>query len=126
WSISMGEEALVEGHVADAVELIKQLDADGAQPGLAVWYLYDDVAEWRLLLAGSFFDALLPKQEPIAYRKVAEALTKANVPSLRVSDVKLLSTQSPLAKTIRFLIATPPNAISRAHFTSNFVNGIFI
>ena len=122
----MGEEALVESQVADGVELIKRLDADGAAPTLAAWYFYDDAGEWRLVLAGASFDELLPSQEPFAYRKVAEALARTNVSSLSVSDVKLVSTQSPLPKTIRFLISTPPTGFVRAHFTSNFINGIFI
>jgi len=50
----MGEKALVESQVVDAIELIKKLDAVSAAPTLAVWYFYDDAAEWKLLLAGRF------------------------------------------------------------------------
>lgn len=122
----MGEEALVESRVADAIELVKALDAAGTSPTLAVWYFYDDAAEWRLLLAGPFFDALLPKDEAIAYRKVIEALTNTTVASLPASDVKLIRTDSPLAKALHRLIGTPPYALTRAHFKNTTLNGIFI
>jgi len=122
----MGEEALVESQVADAIQLVKSLDTAGAAPTLAVWYFYDDASEWRLLLAGPFFDARLPSQEPIAYSKVVEALTNSTASSLPASDIKLVTTQSPLAKAIRRLINTPPNALIRAHFRSTTLNGIFI
>lgn len=122
----MGEEALVESQVVDAIEFVKQLDQTGAPPTLAVWYFYDDAAEWRLLIAGPAFDALLPKQEALAYRKVVDALSSVQVSSLTASDVKLIETKSPLAKAIRMLIGTPPNATARAHFSSTTLNGIFI
>ena len=121
----MAEEALVE-KVADATELVKKLDAAGYQPSLAAWYFYDDADEWRLILAGPGFDNLLSNQEPVAYRKVAEALAQTNVSSLSISDVKLVGSQSPLSKAIRFLISTPNDGFVRARFTSNFINGIFI
>jgi hypothetical protein len=122
----MAEEALVESQLADATELVKKLDAAGYQPSLAAWYFYDDADEWRLVLAGPGFDNLLPNQEPVAYRKVAEALAQTNASSLSMSDVKLVGSQSSLPKTIRFLISTPKNGLARARFTSNFINGIFI
>ena len=122
----MGEKALVESQVADAIELIKKLDAVGAAPTFAVWYFYDDAAEWKLLLAGPFFDGLLPKQEPVAYRKVVEAMASTFLSSLTVSDVKLVGSQSPLPRAIRMLIRTPADGIARAHFTDTTLNGIFI
>jgi hypothetical protein len=122
----MGEEALVESQVADAIEFIKQLDQDGVSPMLAVWYFYDDAAEWRLILAGPSFDALLPKQEALAYRKVVDALSAVHLSSLAASDVKLIESKAPLARAIRMLIGTPPNATARAHFSNTTLNGLFI
>ena len=77
----MGEEALVEGQVADAIALIKKLDSGGDAPTLAVWYFYDDAAEWRLIVAGPTFDALLPKHEAVAYRKIVEAMVGTSLSS---------------------------------------------
>jgi hypothetical protein len=122
----MAQEALVESQIADASALVRTLDACGDSPTFAVWYLYDDGGEWRLLLAGSAFDKLLPNQEPAAYRKIAEALAKTAISSLAISDVKLVATDSPLPKTVRFLVRTPANALMRAHFSSNYINGVFI
>ena len=72
----MGEEALVESQISDSVSLIKSLEDDGDKPSTAIWYYFPDVAEWRLLLAGQSFDALLPKDESLAYQKIAHALER--------------------------------------------------
>lgn len=122
----MGEKALVEGQVADAIQLVQKLDAEGNPPALAAWYYYDDADEWRLLVAGPTFDALLPKQEPIAYKKLVEAMAGLNLSSLTISDLKLVNTKAPLPQALRFLIGTGPTGISRAHFTNTTFNGIFM
>lgn len=122
----MGEKALVDSQVADGIALIQKLDSEGAAPTLAVWYYYDDAAEWRLLIAGPTFDALLPKQEPLAYRKIAEAMAATTLSSLTLSDVKIVNSQSALPQALRFLIGTDSNGIVRAHFSDTTLNGIFI
>ena len=122
----MGETAVVESQIADAISLIQRLDARGDSPTLAAWYLYDDADEWRLIIAGPTFDAVLQKQEPIAYQKIVEAMSDITLTMLSISDVKLVSTKSPLPGTIRLMIGTGPTGIARAHCTSNTINGIFI
>jgi hypothetical protein len=122
----MGEKALVESQVADAIALIKTLDSQGLSPTLAVWYFYDDGSEWRLIIAGPGFDTLLPKQELIAYRKIVEAMTATSISSLTISDIKLVKSDSPLPLALRSLVGTGPNGIARAYFTDTSLNGIFI
>jgi len=122
----VGESALVESKIADAISLVKKLDSTGAAPSLAAWYYYDDADEWRLLIAGPTYESLLPKQESVAYRKLVEAMAGLSLPSLTLSDVKLVSMQSPLSQALRFLLRTPPDGIARAHFTDTTLNRIFI
>ena len=122
----MGETALVEGKVADAIQLIQKLDASGDSPTMVIWYFYDDADEWRLLIAGPTFDALLPKQEAVAYRKLVEAMSSLSLSSLGVSDLKLLESKGPLGQSLRRLVGTGPTGIVRAHFTNTTLNGIFI
>jgi len=122
----MGESALVESQIVDAGSLVRKLDELGLAPTLVVWYYYDDAADWRLIIAGPEFDSLLPKQEAVAYRKIAEAMSAVSPASLTLSDIKLLRSDIPLAKAIRMLIRTPPTGIMRAHFSNNSLNGIFI
>src|SRR5713101_1306834 len=114
----MGETALVEGKVTDAIQLIQKLDASGDGPSMAIWYFYDDADEWRLLIAGPTFDVFLPKQEAVAYRKLVEAIASLSLASLSVSDLKLLETKAPLAQSLRHLISTGPKGIVRAYFTN--------
>jgi len=122
----MGETVLVEAKVNDAIQLIQKLDAGGDAPSMAVWYFYDDADEWRLLIAGPTFDALLPKQEPVAYKKLVEALVSLSLSSLSISDLKVVETKSPLAQSLRHLIRTGPTGITRAQFTNTTLNRIFI
>ncbi len=122
----MGEAALVEGQVTDAIALVQKLDARGDTPTLAAWYLYDDANEWRLLIAGPTFDAVLQKQEPIAYQKIVEALEEAKPTSLAIPDVKLVGSKTALPSAIRMVIGTGPKDIARAHLIANTINGIFI
>ena len=120
----MGEEALVESQIADSVSLVKTLDAESSTPSYAAWNYFSDAGEWRFVLAGPTFDALLPRQESNAYQKVAEALSKAQVTSLGIGEIKLVRTDYPLIRATRFMMGTPPDAIVRAHFKDNSINGI--
>lgn len=122
----MGEKALVESQIADATALVRKLDTDGLAPSLAVWYYYDDAEEWRLLLAGPAFDALLPKQESLGYRKIAEAMAAVSLSSLTISDVKLVASSSPLPQALKRLVGTNATGLVRAHFADTTLNGIFI
>jgi hypothetical protein len=122
----MGEKALVENQIADAIKLIQKLDADARAPSLAAWYYYDDADEWRLLIAGSTFDALLPKQEAVAYKYLVETMASLSLSSLTISDLKLVGTKSSLPQALCVLIRTGPDGIVRARFTNTTLNGIFI
>lgn len=122
----MGEKALVESQLADTKNLLEALDAAGRGPTLAVWYFYEDVDAWRLIIAGPSYDALLPKREPIAYQELAETLLTVGPASVSISDFKLLQTSSPLVQALRFLMRTTPNAVMRGHFTNTTLNGIFM
>src|SRR5258705_3827603 len=122
----MGEETLVESPISSSISLVKSLEGQGNKPSIVVWYYFPDAEEWRLLLAGPSFDALLAREESRAYQRVAEALNRAGVKSLTIGEIKLVKTDYPLLKAMRFLIGTPPDAIVRAHFKDNSINGIFI
>ncbi len=124
----MADEVLVEDQIRDAKALIEILDADGASPSLAAWYYYEDAESWQLVLAGSFFDDLLSVKggQSLAYRKVVDAFAKGTFSSLSIAEVKLVKTEAELPKTIGTFIKTPSKGFVRAHFTNNFVNGIFL
>ena len=122
----MGEKALVESLINDAVALIKKLDEVATSPTFAAWYYYDDADEWRLLIASPILDPLLQKQEAVAYRKVIEALMSISPSALNVSDLKLVATNYQLLQALKFLVSTGPQGIARVHCTDCTMNGIFI
>ncbi|HSP16065.1 MAG TPA: hypothetical protein VLV78_15070 [Thermoanaerobaculia bacterium] len=122
----MGETALVEAKIADSLELLRKLDTRGEGPGVAAWYFYEDAEQWRLLVAGTAFDAWIEKQEAVAYRKLAEVFNERSLQSLGMSEIKILRTDSPLLTALRRLLNTGPTALMQAHFTNTTINGIFI
>jgi hypothetical protein len=122
----MGEKVLVDSQIADSVELIKHLDSTGSPPSAAFWYYYEDADDWRLVLAGESLDQHLQKNEHVAYKLIAEAISTKEIVSISVSDIKLMQRADPLVKTLRFLMNTGPAGIARAHLTNTTINGIFI
>jgi hypothetical protein len=122
----MDQEALVEGKVADSIELVTHLDSNQLKPTFAAWYYYDDANEWRFILAIPSLDAIVEKQEAIAYRKVVEAINALSLTALAVSDLKLLKTTAKLPSSLRMLIGTGPDGISRIHCKDNMLNGLFV
>lgn len=122
----MGEKTLVEGLIDEAIALVKKLDETATPTTFAAWYYYDDADEWRLLIASTALDTLLPKQEAVAYRKVIDALSALSPAALSVSDLKLVATTYPLLQALKFLVGTGPQGIARVHFRDCTMNGIFI
>lgn len=122
----MAENTLVEGLWTDASNLVRQLDLGEYSPTIAVWYFYEDVHQWRLLLGGPAFDDLLPKKEDVAYQKVAEAISTIDPSGLSISMVKLLRRDAPIAGAIKFLMNTGTKGITQASFSNTTINGIFL
>lgn len=122
----MAETTLVEGLIKDSIQLILQLDIGEYKPNKVVWYYYEDVDTWRLIIVSNEFDKMLPKEEPLAYKIIAEAINKADLSSLSISEVKLLKNDDPLMGTLGFLIKTGYNNIMQANFSNTTINGIFI
>lgn len=122
----MGEKALVENLISDAIGLVQKLDELGTPPTFAAWYYYDDADEWRFLVAAQALDTLLPKQEVVAYQKVIEALSASSPTALGISDLKLVATNYPLLQALKFLVGTGPTGIARVHCKDCMINGIFV
>jgi hypothetical protein len=125
----MGEKALVETQITDAVELVRRLDKGGLSPTSAVWYYYSDTDEWRLLIAGSAFDGLLPRDEALAYQKIAEILgdpAQQALGSIGIADVKVVRTDDAIVRILRSLVKTSQNGLVRAHFTNTRINSVFV
>ena len=122
----MGETALVESQIEDSIKLIKRMDQGEYKPSKAFWYYHDDVDTWRLVLVGDKFNDMLPKQEPLAYKIIADLLNGEDMSTLSISDIKLMKSTEPLIATLNFLIGTGPDSIVRANFNSTTINGIFI
>jgi hypothetical protein len=122
----MAETALVKGLIQDSIQLVQQLDVGQYKPSKVVWYYYDDVDTWRLIVVSGEFDKMLPKNEPLAYKIIAEAINSIDLSSLSISEVKLMKSDDPLVGTLGFLLGTGPDNITQANFSNTTINGIFI
>jgi hypothetical protein len=122
----MGEKPLVESLVGEAITLVKKLDETGTPVSFAVWYYYVDADEWRLLIASTALDELLPKQEAVAYRKVIDAFSAISPATLSVSDLKVAATSYPLLQALKMLVRTGPQGIIQFHCSNSVLNGVFI
>lgn len=122
----MAETALVEGLIQDSIQLVQQLDVGQYKPSKVIWYYYDDVDTWRLIIVSDEFDKMLPKNEPLAYKIIAEAINATGLSSLSISEVKLMKSDIPLVGTLGFLMKTSPDNIMQANFSNITINGIFI
>src|SRR5665213_3047717 len=120
----MDQAVLVEQQQTDGRRLVEQMDRDGVNPSVAVWYLYSDIGSWRLLLAGPQLD-LNNQQE--AYASIARSLSalQPSAKSLSIADVKVLSPSDPLLSALRTMINTG-KALSTIRMSNNFVNGFHI
>lgn len=122
----MAETALVDGLVEDSIELVRGLDQMQYKPSKVLWYYYDDVDTWRLIMVNSEIDKLLPNHEPKAYKFIAEAINNISLSSLSISDIKLMKSDDPLIGTVGFLMKTDSDIIVKASFSDTTINGIFI
>jgi hypothetical protein len=122
----MGETALVESQIEDAVALVRKLDERRSAPSLAAWCLSDDDERWRLLIAGPTFDPLIARGLSLAYLEIVGALAEIHTSYLAGSQVKLIPTTSPLARAIGGMSGTDPRELTKAHYGTNLINGIFI
>ncbi len=122
----MGETALVDPFVADAISLVKQLDEGPNSPTFVAWYYYDEADEWRLLIASPSLDPLLQKQEAVAYQKVIVALSQTSPFALSVSDLKIVPTSYPLVQALGTLVKTGTQGTSRFQFRDCMIGGVFI
>jgi hypothetical protein len=79
-----------------------------------------------LLIAGLDYDRLLATSKPLAYQRIVEAITAADLNSLSIGQVKLIETTSPLTKALSIMVRTPPDGIITGHLSNTMLNGIFI
>lgn len=121
----MGETALVVSYIAAARALVQQLETDGIKPSHVLWYFFENTDDWKLLLAGKYFDSLLPKQEASAYLAVVKAHIKLSDVELPLSAIQLVKTDDPIVKAAELLMRTG-DALTVARFGNTLINNIFI
>lgn len=125
----MAEETLVKEPLTREMirvgeALIKELDQRKVDVKCALWMYYPEIGRWRLVFSFPMIDSDGPNR---AYGLVQEALEKLpeeNKPNLE--EVKLLSPNHSLIRSLRSAIRTEPQFVTGIRFTRNRVNDIFV
>lgn len=122
----MVKKALVETKLEDVRSLVEVLDKSDLKPELVAWYYYDDLDDWRLVLAGVNVDNYLSGKEAIAYKKIAEIIRDNDLSKIELADIKFVRRDNPLIKALGFLVRTTDDEFSCTGFSATTFNGVFI
>jgi hypothetical protein len=125
----MAEETLVKEPLTREMilagqELVKELDLRKADLKCAFWMYYPEIGQWRLVLSLHLVDTEGPNRAYALVQEALEKLPEAIRP--RLEEVKLLSPDHSLIKSMRSTLRTEPQFITGIRFTRNRVNDVFV
>lgn len=125
----MAEETLVKEPLTREMilageMLIKELDERKADLKCALWMYYPEIGQWRLVFSLPMVDSEGPNRAYGLVQEALEKLPKENKPNLE--EVKLLSPNHSLIRSLRSAVKTEPQFITGIRFTRNRVNDVFV
>jgi hypothetical protein len=84
----MYKTVLVKELVEEGEELIKRLESHRFQIAAALWYYFEDLGRWRLVIV---FSTLVDREGPLrAYMHIQEALERMQAKELLLSDISVM------------------------------------
>ncbi len=112
-----------EKNIEAGEKLLKLLDSSNVNVDAALWFYFDDVENWKLILSLPDFIRLGPK---IAYKQVQKAINRlGNEINISLNDIAILKPNSPLLNLLKTAIGTS-TGIAHIRFSNNIVNGQLI
>jgi hypothetical protein len=122
----MAETALLESCLNESRLLIEALDKNSILIQAAVWHYQDANDTWRLLLSSMALNQDLAKSAATAYLKIVKVMSTLALPTLDISDIKLVTTSHFLLKVIRSAITTDPDVVTQIVLRNNSFGPVFI
>jgi hypothetical protein len=114
----MDQVALVEDPISDGQKLLVQLAQDEFEVTGACWLKTSEDEKWFLYIASPIVDKEGPRQ---AYRRVSGVLRSAPQPlSIKLSDVKVVGAETPLAESLRDFYRRYPRTTPVRHEVPRF------
>lgn len=111
----MGQESLVDRHLAGGEKLLRQLQDDGFAYSAAAWVKDDRTSQWFLYIVTELVET---SGKIAAYEKLNESRYKLADLSLDSFDFKLVSPNSTFGQSIRPYVAALGPAPLMAHSRS--------
>lgn len=113
-----------EPRIKEGKELIKELDRQGLNPEVALWFYLSESNKWRFILSSSSFKNLLGQN--IYSDFIDNYRELSQVKNIGLENITLLPKNNDLIKIIKLVVSTNPKDISNIRLTSNVINGVLI
>ncbi|MBP3959427.1 hypothetical protein J8F10_29640 [Gemmata sp. G18] len=115
--------ALVDAQIDGGMSLLDRLREEGVAVDASCWVKAADEDRWSLYIATPLVD----EKGPVAgYRTVNEVLRSMGLARVLDSQIKLIGTTNPAAKTIRELQETLPGYKSNVLLGATFAEEVFV
>ncbi|MFA5892577.1 MAG: hypothetical protein WC903_01220 [Candidatus Margulisiibacteriota bacterium] len=109
--------------VEDGKTILKALDNTEIKPSAALWFYFEDLKSWRLIISSPYFNNKTPQE---CYREVLENIQDQVFVRLYIGDISLFPTNENLVNLLKLAVRTAPLSIAEIRFTSSIINGLFI
>lgn len=118
------KEPLTREMIAVGEALIHELDKRDADLRCAFWMYYPELGQWRFVVSLPLVDTAGPNRAYALIQEALETLLEESRPNLE--QVKLLSPDHVLIRSLRIALRTEPKSIGGIRFTRNRINDVFV
>lgn len=113
-----------EPKINEGRELLKELDKQGLNPEVAMWFYIPDGNIWRFVVGSSSFnDKTIQTQYSDFVNKYKDL---EQIKAVGIENITLLPSNNNLIALLKNVIRTGSKDIGDIRFTSNVINGVLI
>lgn len=114
---------LNEKNIEAGQKLLNQLDKSNIKVDAALWFYFEDIESWKLIIALPDLSKFGPK---MAYKEVQKAINKLGTEiDISLNDVAISKPDSSLLNLFKIAIKTS-TGIHNIRFSNNIINGHLI
>lgn len=113
-----------EPKIEEGKELLKELDKQGLNPEVAIWFYIPESNIWRFIIGSSSFNN--KTNQNIYSDFVNKYKDLSQVKNIGLENITLLPSNNDLIALLKIAIKTSSNDIGNIRFTSNVINGVLI
>lgn len=113
-----------EPKIEEGRELLKELDKQGLNPEVAIWFYISESNIWRFIISSVSFNN--KTNQNIYSDFVSKYKELSQVKNVGLENITLLPSNNDLIALLKIAIRTNPGDIGDIRFTSNVINGVLI